>query len=111
MVLPCRISVWDGGSTAPAEHRSGRDPINPIRIERLRRRGLTWREIGMVLAKEDGRAMAFTSRGVYHAWQAYERGERDDDGERPFAPARARKQRPISLSAGVGVIFKSALGR
>jgi hypothetical protein len=79
--------------------RSGRDPINPIRVQRLRRRGLTFREIGILIAKEDGRLVPYTMEGVAQALYAFLRGDRDEDGERfDWKPATNRRKRPVTLA-------------
>lgn len=75
--------------------RSGRDPINPLRIGILRRRGLTWREGGRKIARDDGRKVPYTAAGVKKAYTDYERGLRDEDGERYDAkPASCRRFTP-----------------
>jgi hypothetical protein len=109
---PRKISRWDDGATAPAATRSGRDPINPLRIQRLRKRGLSFGEIGRLIAHEDGRPMPYTHQGVYNALRRYLLGERDEDGEREnFIPATNRKAPPISLGAGIGTILFPAAKR
>lgn len=101
---PRAASYW--GSTAPAANRSGVDPINPLRIKRFRDRGLSFREIGILIAKEDGRQMPYTDAGVARAFYKYRDGERDEDGERSdFIPATYRKPRAISLGSGIGMIL------
>lgn len=79
---PRRVSPWDGYATAPSGSRGGPDPINPLRAMRLRARGLTYREIGAQIAREDGRRMPYLDISVYKALAQYVRGERDEDGER-----------------------------
>lgn len=78
---PRRKSVWDG-STNPSNARSGRDPVNPIRIAILRRKGLSYSEIGRLIAKQDGRSINYTSQGIYHALHQYRIGLRDEEGEK-----------------------------
>lgn len=82
MRFPRRRSVWDGGSTAPPVFRGGRDPINPVRVAILRRRGMTYRAIGELIAKQDGRAVAYLAHSVQKALLEYRCGRRDEDGER-----------------------------
>lgn len=100
-----KSSRWSSGLTAPAEHRSGPDPINPLRIERLRQRGLTYHAIGVVIAKEDGRRMRYTAQGVKRAHWEWQKGIRDDEGDKPFRPATNKRQTKISLGAGIGAIL------
>lgn len=38
---------------------SGPKPLDIARIAPLRAKGLTWREVGAALAREDGRAVAY----------------------------------------------------
>jgi len=103
---PRKISVWDNGSTAPAATRSGREPINPLRIKRLHERGLNYREIGEQIAKEDGRRVPYVYSAVYRALREYKVGIRDEDGERDdFIPATNRKARPITLGGGIGYVM------
>lgn len=103
---PRKTSRWDDGATALATARSGPDPINPLRIQRLRKRGLSFGEIGKLIAREDGRPMPYTYQGVYNALRHYLLGERDEDGEREnFMPATNRKAPPISLGTGIGIIL------
>jgi hypothetical protein len=71
--------------------RSGCDPINPLRIIRLRERGLTYRKIGILIAKEDGRSVPYLSETVYRAASDYRKGIRDADGEREFKPATNKR--------------------
>ena len=107
---PRRVSEWDGVRTAPVSTRSGPDPINPLRIARHRRRGLTYREIGILIAQEDGRRMPYVSAATYKALRDYERGIRDEDGERAFRPAqnKCEYRQTISLGAGIGqILFRS----
>src|ERR1700677_1228278 len=103
---PRNISKWDRSSTAPSRARSGPDPINPLRIARLVKRGLSYREIGILIAKQDGRKMSYTSQGVYFALRAYYRDERDEDGERlDWKPASNKQPRPINLGSGIGLVL------
>jgi hypothetical protein len=92
------VSSWDGFSTTPANTRSGPDPINPLRIGRLRAKGLSYREIGIVIAREDGRRMPYLSVSVRWAFWEFTCGLRDEDGEKQFKPASVRKSRNISLA-------------
>lgn len=91
---PRRYSVWDNDSTSKSSSRSGPDPINPLRVQRLRSRGLTYREIGTRIAREDGRQMAYCGCSVRRALMEYLSGRRDEDGERDdFIPATNRRDR------------------
>jgi hypothetical protein len=73
---------------------------------------LSYRDIGIVIAREDGRKVPYTDMGVFHALKEYHRGIRDEDGERhDFVPATNRRPRPISLGPGIGlVLFPSLSG-
>jgi hypothetical protein len=96
--FPRRPSTWDGESTARMDVRSGPDPINPIRVQRLRRRGMTYRQIGVHIAREDGRQMPYCSHSVEKALRDFRRGYRDEDGERfDWKPATNRRPRAITL--------------
>lgn len=79
---PRRKSPWDGWGASVNKARSGQDPINPVRIQRLRRRGVTYKNIGIQIAKEDGRKMPYTSDSVFRAVKDYKIGRRDEDGEK-----------------------------
>lgn len=105
-MLPRRASIFDGFRTAIEAVRSGQDPINPVRIDRLRSRGLTYRQIGIQIATEDGRAMSYTSAGVTKAHREWQRGNRDEEGEpMDWKPATNRVKRKISLGTGIGAIL------
>lgn len=46
--------------------RPGPKPADPRRALELYRTGLTWRQVGVELAREMGRAMPFTIAGMHH---------------------------------------------
>lgn len=48
-------------------HYSGRSPMNVERATQLRALGLTCREVGIRLAKEEGRAICYTETAVSRA--------------------------------------------
>ena len=92
--------------------RSGKDPLDPIRIKRLRERGLTYRQIGITIAKEDGRMMPYTDAGVSNALRQFRLGNRDEDGERfDWRPAtnKTDERKRVSLGTGIGMILFRAI--
>jgi hypothetical protein len=105
---PRKVSAWDGIATAPGATRSGNDPINPLRILRLRNRGLTYAAIGIQIAYEDGRQMPYVGAAVYRALREFQCGLRDEDGGREFRPATNKRceRCGISLGTGIGAVMR-----
>ena len=56
--------------------------LNPIRIAILRRKGLSYRAIGIKIASEDGRQMPYVAAACYKALKEYKDGVRTEDGDR-----------------------------
>jgi hypothetical protein len=71
----------------------------------LRERGLSYREIGILIAKQDGRKMPYLALSVAGALRNFHRGNRDEDGEREFERATARQTKSVSLGDGIGIII------